>query len=128
MIELVGLVASRLPHASAKRGNRSGSCRMVHNVRLEAKAKAEFKLSVEAAGRREVNKFARLKAGGGDTEAEEGAIEPEDDRRAVSATHVSRCNYLIESHVAQAGKKGQNANIPSSGKLCAESLLPKLSS
>lgn len=104
MIELVGLVALRLPHASAKRGNRSGSCRMVHNVRLEARAKAEFKLSVEAAGRRDVKKSARLKAGGGDVEAEEVAIDPEDDRRAVSATLVNRYNHIIESHVTQAEK------------------------
>lgn len=62
----------------------------VHNVRLEAKANAEFKLSVEAAGRREVKKFARLNAGGGDVDAEEGAMDPEDERRAVSAFQVSR--------------------------------------
>jgi hypothetical protein len=67
---------------------------------LEAKAKAEFKLSMEAAGRSDVKKSARLNAGGGEVEAEEGAIDPEEDRRALS----------------------------SSGKLCAESLLPKVSS
>jgi hypothetical protein len=59
---------------------------------LEAKAKAEFKLSVEATGRRDVKKSARLKAGGGDVEAEERAIDPEDDRRAVSTFQVSRCD------------------------------------
>ena len=75
----------------------------VHDLRLEEpKANAEFKLSVEAAGRKEVKKSARLKAGGGDVEAEEGAIDPEDERRAVSAFHVS-CrdqndnNLLIKS-------------------------------
>ena len=63
----------------------------VHDLRLEEpKANAEFKLSVEAAGRKEVKKSARLKAGGGDVEAEEGAIDPEDERRAVSAFQVSR--------------------------------------
>lgn len=56
------------------------------NVRLEAKAKAELRLSVEAAGRSELNRSARLKAGGGDVAAEEGAIDPEDERRAVSVS------------------------------------------
>lgn len=59
----------------------------MHDLRLEAKAKAEFKLSVEAAGRRELNKSARLKAGGGDVAADEGAIDPEDERRAVSVSY-----------------------------------------
>jgi len=67
---------------------------------FDPKAKAELKLSVEAAGRKELNRFARLKAGGGDVAAEDAAIDPEDERRAVS----------------------------SSGRLCAESLLPKVSS
>lgn len=61
----------------------------MHNVRLEAKAKAEFKLSVEATGRRELKRSARLNGGGGDVAAEEGAIDPEDERRAVSDFHVS---------------------------------------
>ena len=60
---------------------------MVHNVRLAAKAKAEFRLSVEATGRRDVKKSLRLNAGGGDVEAEEGAIDPEEDRRAVSVSY-----------------------------------------
>lgn len=64
---------------------------MVHNLRFAEKAKAEFRLSVEAAGRRDVKKSARLNAGGGDVEAEEGAIDPEEDRRALSVFHVSRC-------------------------------------
>lgn len=62
------------------------------NVPFDPKAKAELKLSVEAAGRKELNRFARLKAGGGDVAAEDGAIDPEDERRAVSAFHVSCCD------------------------------------
>lgn len=62
------------------------------NVPFDPKAKAELKLSVEAAGRKELNKFARLKAGGGDVAAEDGAIDPEDERRAVSAFHVNCCD------------------------------------
>jgi hypothetical protein len=59
---------------------------------LEAKAKAEFKLSVDAAGRREAKRSARLNAGGGEVDAEEGAMDPEDDRRAVSEVQVSCCD------------------------------------
>jgi hypothetical protein len=62
------------------------------NVPFDPKAKAELKLSVEAAGRKELNRFARLKAGGGDVAAEDGAIDPEDERRAVSAFHVNCCD------------------------------------
>lgn len=62
----------------------------VHDLRLEEpKANAELRLSVEAAGRKEVKRSARLNAGGGDVEAEEGAIDPEDERRAVSGFQVS---------------------------------------
>lgn len=62
------------------------------NVPFDPKAKAELKLSVEAAGRKELNRFARLKAGGGDIAAEDGAIDPEDERRAMSAFHVNCCD------------------------------------
>lgn len=62
------------------------------NVPFDPKAKAELKLSVEAAGRKELNRFARLKAGGGDVAAEDAAIDPEDERRAVSAFHVNCCD------------------------------------
>lgn len=93
----------------------------MHNVRLEAKAKAEFKLSVEAAGRRELNKSARLNAGGGDVAAEEVAIDPEDDRRAVSAFHVSRCDKhnddlkmeSLESRLKAYHHRGSFAQNPS---------------
>lgn len=69
----------------------------MHDLRLEEpKANAEFKLSVEAAGRKVVKKSARLKAGGGEVEAEEGAIDPEDERRAVSAFWVSRCDNTTD--------------------------------
>lgn len=110
-----------------KGGMQSGSCRMVHNSRLAAKAKAEFRLSVEAAGRRDVKKSARLNAGGGDVEAEEGAIDPEDDRRVVSGFHVSCCNNAATTSKSCEPNEW-NSIVPSSGRLCAESLLPKVSS
>lgn len=96
----------------------------MHNVRLEAKAKAEFKLSVEAAGRSDVKRSARLNAGGGEVEAEEGAIDPEEDRRALSVS----CQSVQHNNLQNAISEEQDSSIPSSGKLCAESLLPKVSS
>lgn len=92
---IVGREALRSTRANAKKGKGFGSCRKVHNVRLEAKLKAEFKLSVEAAGRRDAKRSARLKAGGGEVAAEEGAMDPEDDLRGVSACRVSRCEDEI---------------------------------
>lgn len=68
------------------------------NVPFDPKTKAELKLSVEAAGRKELNRFARLKAGGGDVAAEDGTIDPEDERRAVSAFHVNCCDNSNDGH------------------------------
>ena len=98
----------------------------MHNIRLaEAKANAEFKLSVEAAGRNDVKKSARLNAGGGEVGAEEGAIDPEEDRRALS---VSCQSVQHDNSLQDATSEEPGSSIPSSGRLCAESLLPNVSS